>query len=70
MPRKVTAALMPLAAGMLLSQGAFAEEDVSAPPALPLTENAEETSTPEPNTTLLAGLGGLALLFFALRRKQ
>lgn len=33
---------------------------------------AEEPSTiiPEPTATLLAGLGGLALLFFATRRKM
>lgn len=30
---------------------------------------ADTSAAPEPNTTILAGLGGLALLFFATRRK-
>ncbi|NIP97774.1 MAG: PEP-CTERM sorting domain-containing protein [Akkermansiaceae bacterium] len=36
---------------------------------LPIPPENVSTAAPEPNTALLAGLGGLALLFFALRRK-
>lgn len=41
-----------------------------APPKVDLEPAQAETSAaPEPNTTILAGIGGLALLFFATRRK-
>ena len=32
-------------------------------------ESSGTTTAPEPNATFLAGLGGLVLLFFVLRRK-
>ena len=56
------------------SAGAFAEESSNAlreaPPAVGKVQAEEPSSIiPEPTATLLAGLGGLALLFFATRRK-
>ena len=57
--------------------GAFAEslpEKGSAGPATGTVVKEERSDSPssvipEPTATLLAGLGGLALLFFATRRK-
>ena len=53
-----------------LTLGAFAEAplDGEFPPSSE-PQSADTTPTPEPNTMILAGLGGLALLFFAMRRK-
>ena len=58
--------------------GAFAESPPESSPSAPDTgakpvesERSKDPSAmiPEPTATLLAGLGGLALLFFATRRK-
>jgi hypothetical protein len=53
-----------------LTLGAFAETplDGESPPNSE-PQYVEITPTPEPNTMILAGLGGLALLVFAIRRK-
>ena len=60
------------------SMGAFAESPPESSPPAPDTgakpvesERSKDPSAmiPEPTATLLAGLGGLALLFFATRRK-
>lgn len=64
--------LLCLAALALLPISAQAEESLpveplAADPAPPSEENV--LHAPEPNTMLLAGLGGLTLLFFAMRRK-
>jgi hypothetical protein len=57
--------LAPLAPGAPEEQPA----DPQPPEAVHSPAGGIETTTPEPNAALLAGLGGLALLFFALRRK-
>ncbi len=56
---------------LALSQGVLAGIAVDKEFVTPAQTRVEDTASaaPEPNTTLLAGLGGLALLFFALRRK-
>lgn len=53
-----------------LTVGAFAETPLEREfPPNSKPQSAKATPTPEPNTIILAGLGGLALLFFAMRRK-
>jgi hypothetical protein len=65
--------LCTLAALMSLSGGALAENDLERESLASLTAPAEAPPTvapaPEPNAALLAGLGGLVLLLFVVRRK-
>lgn len=72
LPRLLRTVLTLVAMG-LFSEGVLAENATVTPPsleALPTEEPpASPTTTPEPNSALLAGLGGIALLLFALRRK-
>ncbi|MFP6882497.1 MAG: PEP-CTERM sorting domain-containing protein [Roseibacillus sp.] len=79
MPPTIRSALSLCAIFFALSHGAIAQElpqHHDDPIVVPgssgnsSTEESPETSAaPEPSTTLLAGLGGLALLFFSIRRK-
>jgi hypothetical protein len=79
MPLTISSALSLCAISFALSHGAIAQElpqhqdDPIVVPGSSGNSNTEESpetsAAPEPTTTLLAGLGGLALLFFAMRRK-
>ena len=65
--------LLAIAFVALFSHSAFAEEP-SEPQdevgAIPITEPVPEaTPAPEPNTAILAAVGGLVVLLFAMRRK-
>lgn len=59
----------------LLPLHAFGEEKATDQPPIngatiaAQTEGDEVNRAPEPNTMILAGLGGMALLFFALRKR-
>lgn len=58
-----------------LSLSALADEQIDPAPlpqseiAPPGSADTAPTSAPEPNTAILAAIGGLALLFFSMRRK-
>lgn len=66
--RPTTVLVMALA--LALSHSALGSDPAGGESArLPVPAENVSTAAPEPNTALLAGLGGLALLFFALRRK-
>lgn len=72
-PSRLT--ILSLSALWALSLGAYGGEAPELNPEtrildpVPVTEVADTAPAPEPTATLLAGIGGLALLFFAMRRK-
>ena len=74
MPPFRTAILSLVLAASALCHCVMAQETGVLVPAEPVGSPSQEfedtaTSAPEPNATVLAAIGGLALLFFALRRK-
>ena len=64
----VSAALM-LAIGIANAEPPTQENAGSGSLPVPTNDGLSEVRIPEPNTMLFAGLGGLILLMFAIRRK-